>query len=211
MMMNRERLGFWIKLVAVVLALFFVLSSVLLGLGTNVQYNLLELLGNNDQPQQANQTPQPQDQIATAEKRLEENPKDPDNIKELAALYYQEARYDEAAQVLEKGKKAAPKDAEIPAFLGQVYSQQAQATPGKEQKKLQKKAGDSFAAATEVDPKDEQAYLLAGQAYEQADEPAEAIKYYNGYLDREPRGQDSEQVKERISALLEGETTTGGG
>ena len=112
-------------------------------------------------------------------------------------------------RVLEEGREAAPKDDEIPIFLGQVYSQQAQATPGDGQKDLYKKAGDAYAAATELEPKNEDAYLLAGEAYDQAGEPAQAIKYWNGYLELEPEGEQAAAVKERISALLRGDGTTG--
>jgi tetratricopeptide (TPR) repeat protein len=210
MMMNRDRIGFWVKLLSIVLAFFFVASFIFVGLGTNVSYNLFDLIGGNDQ-KAGEQTTDPQDQIQDAEKRLEEHPKDPDAIKELAALYYQTGRYDDAARVLQDGLEAAPNDPEIPFLLGQVYLQEAQATPGKEQDKLYKQAGDAFAAATEIDPKNEDAYLFAGQSYDRAGEPALAIKYYNGYLDLEPEGKQSEAVKERISALLEGgEETTGG-
>jgi cytochrome c-type biogenesis protein CcmH/NrfG len=110
---------------------------------------------------------------------------------------------------LEEGREAAPKDAEIPVFLGQVYSQQAQATPGDKQKDLYKKAGDAFAAATELEPKNPDAYLLAGQAYDEAGQPALAIKYWNGYLDLEPNGEQAAAVKKQISALLEGKNATG--
>lgn len=208
MMMNRDRLGFWVKLVAVVLSVVFIGSSVFLGLGTNVQYNLLDLIGNQDQ-QQASQAPDPQDQIDRAEKDLEENPKDPEAIKGLATLYYGAGRYDDAVRVLQDGREAAPKDEEIPYLLGQVYLQEAQGTPGEEQRELQRKAGDAFAATTEVDPENEDAYLTAGQSYEQAGEPAEAIKYYNGYLDRAPKGEQAEEVERRISALLKGGESAG--
>lgn len=209
MMMNRERLGFWVKLVAVVLSVVFIGSSVFLGLGTNVSYNLFELFGGSGQQQQESQAPDAQDQIDRAEKDLRQNPKDPEAIKDLASLYYNAGRYDEAVRVLRDGREAAPKDEEIPFLLGQVYSQEALGTPGEEQRELHKKAGDAFAAATEVEPDNEEAYLLAGDAYEQAGEPAEAIKYYNGYLDREPKGENSKEVKARISALLEGGESTG--
>ena len=209
MMMNRDRIGFWVRLVAILLAFFFVASFIFVGLGTNVSYNLFDLIGGDDQ-QAGEQTTDPQDQIQEAEKQLEEHPKDPDAIKELAALYYQTGRYDDAARVLQDGREVAPKDPEIPFLLGQVYLQEAQATPGKEQDKLYQQAGDAFAAAAEVDPKNEDVYLFAGQSYDRAGEPALAIKYYNGYLDLEPEGKQSEAVKERISALLEGgeETTS---
>jgi cytochrome c-type biogenesis protein CcmH/NrfG len=211
MMMNRERMSFWIRLVAILLAVFFVGSFIFVGLGTNVSYNLFELIGGSDQ-QQGGQTTDPQEQIEQAERELEENPKDPEAIKELAALYYQNGRYDDAVRVLENGREVAPKDAEIALLLGEVYSRQAQtAFDEKQRKELYLKAGDAYAAAAEIEPENEDAYLLAGEAYDQAGEPAQAIKYYNGYLDLEPKGEQAEAVEERISALLEGGETTDGG
>jgi tetratricopeptide (TPR) repeat protein len=210
MMMNRDRLGFWVRLVAILLAFFFIASFVLVGLGTNVSYNLFDLIGGQDQ-QPGGQTIDPQDQIEEAERELEENPKDPDAIKELAALYYQNGQYDDAARVLQEGREAVPNDPEIPFTLGQVYLQEAEATPGEEQNRLYAQAGGAFAQAAEIDPEDENAFLFAGESYDRAGEPAEAIKYYNGYLDLEPEGEQTEAVKERISTLLEGGETTGGG
>ena len=205
MMMNRDRLSFWVRLVSIVLAAFFLISFIFLGLGTNISYNLFEVLGNQDQQQQqADQAPDPQEQITEAEKALEKDPKDPEKIKDLAALYYTAGRYDDAVRVLQRGREVAPKDEEIPALIGQIYSQQAQAEKGEKQKELLKKAGDAFAASAEAEPDNAEAYLLAGQAYDQAGQPADAIEYYNGYLDLEPKGENAEKVKDRISALLEG-------
>ncbi len=210
MMMNREKIGFWVRLVAILLAVFFVGSFIFVGLGTNVSYNLFDLIGGSDQ-QQGGQTVGPQEQIEQAEKELEQNPKDPEAIKNLAVLYYQNGRLDDAIRVLERGREVAPDDEEIPILLGQIYSRQAQAMPDEEKRKeLYEKAGDAYAAATEIEPKNEDAYLLAGEAYDQAGEPARAIKYYNGYLDLEPKGEQAEAVEERISALLAGGETTGG-
>jgi cytochrome c-type biogenesis protein CcmH/NrfG len=210
MMMNRDRLSFWVRLVSIVLAAFFLISFIFLGLGTNISYNLFEVLGNQDQQQQqADQAPDPQEQIGEAEKALEKDPKDPEKIKDLAALYYTAGRYDDAIQVLQRGREVAPQDEEIPALIGQIYSQQAQAEKGEKQKELLKKAGDAFAASAEAEPDNAEAYLLAGQAYDQAGQPADAIEYYNGYLDLEPKGENAKKVKERISALLEGGSSSG--
>ena len=209
MMMNRDKLGFWVRLLAIVLSVFFVGSFIFVGLGTNVSYNLFDLIGGSDQ-QPGGQTTDPQEQIEQAEKELQENPKDPEAIKELAALYYQNGQLEDAVRVLENGREAVPKDAEIALLLGQVYSRQAQTTPEDQQKKeLYEKAGDAYAAAAEIEPDNEDAYLLAGQAYDQAGEPAQAIKYYNAYLDLEPEGDQAKAVKERISALLQGGESTG--
>ena len=210
MMMNRERLSFWVRLVAIVLSAFFLISFIFLGIGTNISYNLFELIGNQDQQQQqADQAPDPEDQIAAAEEDLEKDPKDPEKIKNLATLYYTAGRYDDALQVLQRGREAAPKDEEIPALIGQIYSQQAQVAQGEKKKELLKKAGDAFAVAAETEPDDADAYLLAGQAYDQAGQPADAIEYYNGYLDLEPKGENAKQVEDRISALLEGGDSSG--
>ena len=210
MMMNRDKLSFWVRLVSIVLAAFFLISFIFLGVGTNISYNIFELMGNQDQQQQqADQAPDPQEQIAETEKALEKHPKDPEKIKDLAALYYTAGRYDDAIQVLQRGREVAPKDEEIPALIGQIYSQQAQAEKGEKQKELLKKAGDAFAASAEAEPDNADAYLLAGQAYDQAGQPADAIEYYNGYLDLEPKGDDAEKVKDRISALLEGGDSSG--
>jgi cytochrome c-type biogenesis protein CcmH/NrfG len=210
MMMNRERIGFWVRLVAILLSAVFLISFIFLGVGTNIQYNVFDLFGNQDQQkQQQDQTPDPEQQIAAAEKDLKKDPKDPEKIKDLAYLYYTAGRYDDAIQVLQKGQEAAPNDEEIPALLGQIYSQQAQTATGKKKEELQVKAADAFAASAAAQPDDADAYLLAGQAYDQAGQPAEAIKYYNEYLDRAPKGRDAARVKDRISALLEGKESTG--
>ena len=209
MMMNRERLSFWVRLVAILLAAIFIISFVFLGVGTNISYNIFDLFGNQNQPQQQDQTPDPEKQIAAAEKDLKKDPKDPEKIKDLAYLYYTAGRYDDAIQVLQNGQKAAPKDEEIPALLGQIYSQQAQTASGKQKEKLENKAADAFAASAEAQPDNAEAYLQAGQAYDQAGQPAEAIQYYNQYLDRAPKGQEADQVKKRISALLSGKEGTG--
>jgi cytochrome c-type biogenesis protein CcmH/NrfG len=210
MMMNRERISFWVRLVAIVLAAFFLISFIFLGVGTNVSYNVFQLFGDqNQQQQQADQTPDPEEQISAAEKELEKDPKDPEKIKNLAALYYTSGRYDDALRVLQKGRGVAPQDEEIPALIGQIYSQQAQAVQGEKQKGLLKKAGGAFAAAAETEPDNADAYLLAGQAYDQAGQPADAIEYYNGYLDLEPKGENAEKVKDRISVLLEGGDSSG--
>ena len=209
MMMNRERIGFWVRLVSILLAAVFLISFIFLGVGTNLQYNVFDLFGNQDQPtQQQDQAPDPEQQIAVAQQDLKKDPKDPEKIKDLAGLYYNAGRYDDAIQVLQKGQEAVPNDEEIPAFLGQIYSQQAQTATGKEKEELEDKAADAFAASAEVQPDDAQAYLLAGQAYDQAGQPADAIEYYNQYLDRAPKGQEAAKVKDRISALLEGKEST---
>ena len=204
MMMDRNRLGFWTRLIAIVLAAGFLISSVLIGFTATGSYNLLEAISGGQQEQQQQQ--QPQDlsgDISEAEQNLEENPEDPEAIKELATLYATDGQTSEAITVLEDGMDRAPEDAEIPFLLGQLHFQQAQAQPEGERADTFLQAGDAFAAATERDGENADAYLAAGESYEQAGESGEAIQYYNGYLDLEPEGETANQVKDRIDSLLE--------
>src|ERR687897_3745314 len=120
MMMNRDRLSFWVRLVAILLSAIFLISFIFLGIGTNVSYNIFELFGNQNQSQQQDdQAPDPEEQIAAAQKELKKDPKDPEKIKNLAALYYTAGRYDVAIQVLQRGREVAPQDEEIPTPVGQ--------------------------------------------------------------------------------------------
>ena len=212
MMLDRDRLNFWVRFVAIFLAALFLISSVLIGFSATGSYNLLEVFGNNDQQQQqAGQTTDLSESISDAEQNLSDNPEDPESYQQLGALYLQDNQLDKAVETLERGREVAPDNAELPAILGQVYLQQAQAAPDGERQKIYAKAGDTLATATERNPEEADLFLAAGAAYDEAGQPGKAIQYWNGYLDLQPEGETADQVRDRISALLEGEDTTGGG
>ena len=212
MMMNRDKLGLWARIGAILLAVLFVLSFVLFGMGSNVSYNPLDLF-RSPQDQQATQTTGSEEQIERSRAELEENPEDPKLIRRLAGLYLQNGQTSEAIRVLEDGRKAVPEDPAIPLVLAGAYDQRAQAlTDEKERQAAYTKAGDAYVAATETEEnerRDAQAFLGAGLAYEQAGDKAKAIQYWNEYLEIEPEGEQADAVKERISTLLKGEDTTG--
>ena len=214
MMMNRDKLGLWARIGAILLAVLFILSGVLVGMSSNSSYNLLGLFGGGSQDQQAAQTTGSEEQIERSRAELEGNHKDPKLIRRLAGLYIQNGQTSEATRVLEDGRKAVPGDPAIPLVLAGAYGQQAQSqTDEQERQETYAKAGDAYVAATENEEserRDAQAFLGAGQSYDQAGDGAKAIQYWNEYLDIEPEGENADAVKERIGALLKGEDTTGG-
>jgi cytochrome c-type biogenesis protein CcmH/NrfG len=211
MMLDRDKITFWTRVGAIALAVIFVGSFIFMGVGTNINYNLLDLFGGGSQAQEQEQTTDTGEQITQAEQELEENPDNPRVMRRLAGLYLQDGRTEEAAEVLERGREAAPDDPVIPLYLGQVYERRAQAqTDEEERKAAYKQAGDAYAAATELQSDKPQPYLSAGQAYEQAGDKGRAIEYWNGYLKLAPEGEQADAVKERIQTLLKGEDTTGG-
>ncbi|QIN78270.1 tetratricopeptide repeat protein [Rubrobacter marinus] len=213
MMMNRDKLGLWTRIGAILLAVLFVLSFVLFGIGSNVSYNPLDLFRSPEDQQAAQQTTGSEEQIERARAELEENPEDPRVIRRLAGLYLQNGQTSEAVRVLEEGREAAPNDPAIPLVLGQAYDQQAQAlTDAGEREATYAKAGEAYVAAAEIEEnerRDAQAFLLAGAAYEQAGDKGRAIQYWNEYLEIEPEGEQADAVKERIGTLLQGGETTG--
>ncbi len=209
MMLDRNRITFWIRLGAIVLAVIFVGSFVFMGIGTDVNYNLFDLLSGSEEEQQ--QTTGSQEQIARGEQELEGDPENPKLIRRLAGLYIENGRTEEAAQVLERGSEVAPEDPVMRLYLGQAYERRAQGlTDEEERKATYKQAGDAYAAAAELQEDKPQTYLLAGQAYEQAGEKGRAIQYWNDYLELEPEGEQADAVRERIENLLQGGETTGG-
>ena len=218
MMLDRDKITFWTRLGAIALAVIFVGSFVFMGIGTDINYNLFDLLndgsGAKEEKEQKEQKNDSREQMAQAEQELEEDPENPRVIKRLAGLYIQNGRTDEAAEVLERGREAAPDDPAIPLNLGQVYEREAQGlTDEGERQAAYSQAGDAYAAAAEIQgdrPRQTaQAYLAAGQAYEQAGEQSKAIQYWNEYLKLEPEGEQADAVKERIQGLLKGEQQTG--
>ena len=213
MMLNRDKLGLWTRIGAIILAALFILSGVLFGIGTGLNYSPADLFRNSEDGQ-AQQTTGSEEQIQRTKAELEEKPEDPRLIRRLAGLYLQNGQTGEAVKVLEEGRKVAPEDPALPLVLAQSYDQQAQATTDEgERKATYAKAGDAYVAAAEAEEnerRDAQAYLAAGVAYEQAGDKAKAIQYWNEYLRIEPEGETADAVKERIGTLLKGGETTGG-
>ena len=211
MMLDRDKISFWVRLVAIALAVIFVGSFIFMGIGTNINYNLFDLLsgGSEQQQQEQAQTTGSEEQIARAEQELEENPEDPKIIRRLAGLYLENGQTDRATEVLKEGRGVAPEDPVIPVYLGQAYERKAQGlTDEEERQATYEQAGDAYATAAELQEDRPQVYLLAGQAYEQAGKKSKAIQYWNYYLELEPEGEQADAVKERIDSLLKGEDTS---
>ena len=211
MMLDRKKISFWTRIGAIALAAIFVGSFVFMGVGTSVDFSLLDLLGGGGSKGQEEQTTGTDEQVARARQDLEKDPQNPKLIRRLAGLYIQNGQTDSAAEILERGREAAPDDPVIQLYLGQAQEKKAQGLTDEEQRKATyKEAGDAYAAAAKIQENKPQPYLLAGQAYEQAGEKGKAIEYWNGYLKLEPKGEQADAVKERISTLLKGGDTTGG-
>ncbi len=206
MMLDRDKVTFWTRLGAIALAVVFIGSFLFMGVGSDVNISFFDFLGSGASEGQKEQKGAQAEQIARAEQALEEDPENSRAIRRLAALYLEEGQMDKATEVLEKGREVDPGEPAIPLHLGRAYEQKAQGILDEEERKATyKEAGDAYAAVTEIQENKPEAYLLAGEAYAQADEKGRAIQYWNGYLELEPEGERADIIKERIEALLKGE------
>src|SRR5215217_8448776 len=209
-MLDRDKISFWTRVGAIALAVVFVGSFVFMGVGTNINFSILDILGGSSGGQEE-PTSGPVQQIARAQEDLEGDPENPKIIRRLAGLYLENGQTDSAVEVLKRGREAAPADPVIALYLGQAYDRKAQGVADEEERRATyEEAGDAYAAAAEIREDNSQAYLLAGQAYEQAGEKSKAIRYWNGYLEREPEGEQADAVEERIENLLKGGEATDG-
>src|SRR5918992_6205682 len=103
-MLNRDKIAFWIRLVAIALAVIFVGSFVFMGIGTDINYNLFDLIsGGSEAKEEKDQKNDSQEQIAQTEQELEEDPENARAIKRLARLSIQNGRADHAAGGFGKG------------------------------------------------------------------------------------------------------------
>ena len=101
MMLDRDKITFWTLLGAIALAVIFVGSFVFMGIGTNINYNIFDLIGGGSETkEEKGQKNDSQEQIAQAEQELEEDPENARAIKRLAGLYIQNGRTDDAANAL---------------------------------------------------------------------------------------------------------------
>lgn len=209
-MLDRDKISFWTRVGAIALAVVFLGSFVFFSVGTSLNYSILDLFGSRSKGQEE-PTSGASEQIARAQQDLQADPENPKIMKRLASLYLENGQTDSAVEMLENARGVAPEDPAIPLSLGQAYDRKAQGVADEEKRKAAyQQAGDAYAAATEIRPDSPQAYLLAGQDYDQAGEKSKAIRYWNGYLKLQPEGEQADAVKERIDNLLKGEETTGG-
>lgn len=209
MMMNRDKLGFWARFIAIFLAVIFISSFVFLGIGGNVNYNLFDLIGGG-QDEQGQTAESLDEQVTAAEQNLQENPDDPQARLQAGALYLQDSQFENAERVLQEGREREPENADFASLLGQTYEQQAATAGEGNREPLFADAAEQYIAAGEIEPENADFPLLAGQAYENADDSGRAIQYYNAYLDVEPDGENSEAVRQRVEQLLNPEDAPAG-
>lgn len=199
MLLDRRRIRRWAKWVALFLAVVFVLSFLLLGVGYGggAGFNLFDLFGNDDNTT-TDSTAGNQAQIDGLLAELAKNPNDVATLQALATAYAGNEDYKSAAKYLEQAITAAPDQAQLYFDAAQVYENSY-----------------DYAAAIVVlnkaqakFPDDPKVYLQLGLAQRSGGNNTAAAMAWQKYLALAPNGDQADTIREALAQLAASATTT---
>lgn len=191
MLLDRKRIERWWRWTAIGLAIIFVLSFVLLGVGSSSAGNVL--LGCEKQESVSSDSYFEQ-QENYYRGIIEDNPNDATAMVELAVLYASEGigRYDEAVELLNRAITVdaanAPARIELARLNLTVFGDTGEALRLMEE-------------AAAVAPNDPQVFLQLGIVAREAGQNARAIEAWTRFLELDPNNPNAETIRSEISVL----------
>ena len=199
MLLDRRRIKKWAKWVALFLAIVFVLSFLLLGVGYGGGggFNIFNLFGNGKSTTDTTIT---QDQrITTLLTTLAQNPKDIATMQELSTIYLDNKDATNAAKYLEMVIATDPTQKAVYLRLADVY--------------MNSLSNYSSAVAVlnklqAIDPENPDVYLQLGLALRAQGNSSAAIMAWQKYLTLAPNGAQAQTIKDAIATLSAAATTT---
>lgn len=185
MLLDKKKVGYVIKIGAVIISLTFIVSYIPFIGGA--------LDGSGDkQPSQVEQT------VSVLEETVKKNPKDADAWVKLGNAYYDLNMWDKATTSYEQALKINPKDVNVRVDMAIAYYGMGQIeTATAEAKK-----------ATEVDPNHSPAFYNLGIFLSSMGKGEEAIKAYKQYVKLAPDGEKVNEAKAQIKVIEETIKTT---
>lgn len=200
MLLDRRRIRKWAKWVALFLAVIFVLSFLLLGVGYGGGggFNIFELFGNKNS---STVTTLGQDQkIAALNAKLVLNPKDVTTLLALATIYQENGQFGSAATYLEQVIAADPSQKAVYLRLADIYMSKNLSNYAAAVAVLNK--------AVPVDPQNPDVYLKLGTAQKSLGNIAAALMAWQKYLALAPNGDMASIIREQVDKLSKLATTT---
>jgi cytochrome c-type biogenesis protein CcmH/NrfG len=200
LLLDRRKIRRWAKWVALFLAVIFVLSFLLLGVGYGggAGLNIFELFGNKNS---STVTTLAQDQkIAALNAKLVLDPKDVTTLLALATIYQENGQFGSAATYLEQVIAADPSQKAVYIRLSELYMNQNLSNYAAAVAVLNK--------AVSVDPQNPDVYLKLGTAQNKLGNIAAALMAWQKYLALAPNGDMASIIREQVDKLSKLATTT---
>lgn len=191
MLLDRKRINRYTRWAAIILAVVFLLSFVLLGVGSSSAGNVFSGCDGTSQPTSQSSV---EDREKYYLEQLEANPEDGPSILALANLYADDGvgRYNDAVDWLGKYVALNPDNVDVRIRMAAIYSQ---------------KLGDPdtaiaiLAEATTIAPDNANAFLQLGLAQRDAGQNQAAILSLNRFLELDPTNSSADQVRQEIQRL----------
>lgn len=119
---------------------------------------------------------------------LQVDPDAKDGYADLAELYLDAARLDDAARTIERAEAAGVQSSRVHFRLGVAYFNQ----------KAYDKAVASFSRAVEIQPDLAQAELALAKSLDRQNREEEAVPHYRRYLELHPKAPDAAEIAKRL-------------
>lgn len=199
MLLDRKRIRWWAKWIALFLAVVFVLSFLFLGVGYGggAGFNIFDLFGNNDP---SATTLSPDQRIAALNAKLVTNPKDVATLLALATIYQENNAPSAAATFLEQAIAADPSQKDLYLRLANLYMNADVSNYTAAAAILNK--------AISVDPQNPALFLKLGIAQNNLGNTGAALLAWQRYLALAPNGDQASLIREQVDRLSKLATTT---
>lgn len=198
MLLDRRRIRKWAKWVALLLAVVFALSFLLLGVGYGggAGLNIFDLFKKKDSTAT---TLSPDQGINALLTTLEQNPKDINTMQELATAYLNKNDPTNAAKYLEQVIAVDPSQKAIYLRLAGLYMNTLSNYTA---------AVAVLNKAQAVDPENPDVYLQLGLAQRSLGNTSAAILAWQKYLSLAPNGDQADSIRSAVATLSAQATTT---
>lgn len=191
MLLDRKRINRYTRWAAIILAVVFLLSFVLLGVGSSSAGNVFSGCDGTNQPANLNSV---EDREAYYLEQLEADPQDGASMLALANLYADDGvgRYEDAVDWFNKYLELNPDSVDVRIRIATIYSG---------------KLGDPDRAiailkeATTIAPDNANAFLQLGLAQRDAGQNQVAIMSLNHFLELDPTNSSADAVRQEIARL----------
>lgn len=193
MLLDRKRINRYARWAAMILAVIFLLSFVLMGVGSSAAGNFLAGCSREGQSG-ISASSSFADKEEYYRKQIEENPQDTISVLQLANLYGDDSvgRYSDALLYYDKYLELEP---------GSVDVRLRKATVQMSKLQDNQAAVATLTEATAMAPDNAMAFLQLGQAAKAAGQNQVAILAWNRYLELAPASEYAPMIREEIAKL----------
>lgn len=186
-MLDKRRAALWIKIIAIVIALVFIISFIPLGLGGlsggSVTDIVRSLFGGKRGETEV--------EIESLQKTLKTDPKNLSVLIQLGNDYYDLGRYKEAVTYYNRALAIGPNNVDVRVDMGASYYALGQVD----------KALEAFKTATQINPNHAMAWYNLGIAYKAKGDVANQRFAWNKFLTLQPTGEQADRVRQELSQL----------